>query len=557
MPRKLLFFLLSLPWIAAVLLLVALCTRGFLKGLHFGPGIEEMYGVVDLFIGGIGVLSASAVGCLTSLFAHRRIKPDRGLLRVIGISMASVPLFFVVGFFVFPRAFDIGRDLAYRNLDLEALHRASLELREHAMSTGKDYRWEEYEPEAAPHPLPEVIECLFPNSVWVSTDFAIIHLQGGGIFPHHGIGIVFVPEGSYSPPYRGITRISDSLPIYSYALNDHCMFPHGLRGTLSARVIRSVALEYTDGADPAEDRPAIVRAGSAVDWAGERLVVVQDDACILALTTPTGDEVEAFLLPGGENGERTYSSQRGNKARKLDLEACLMHEGRLYAFGSGSTSARERVVVVEGLGGDPASRKTNIVEASAFYAALRAEREFSGSEMNIEGTVLRGDRVWFFQRGNGAPKDGLEPVDASCEVSLDELLRYLEDPENSPPPAVESIRRYELGELDGVRLTFTDAAALGERIVYLAVAEDSPDTYRDGPVTGVVVGVIDPANEGELPRWTRLLDADGKPYLGKAEGIVLHPKNPSRAFVVVDRDDPELPAELCLVELEEYPGAGL
>jgi hypothetical protein len=103
-----------------------------------------------------------------------------------------------------------------------------------------------------------------------------------------------------------------------------------------------------------------------------------------------------------------------------------------------------------------------------------------------------------------------------------------------------------------VRLTFTDATALKDGLLFLAVAENSPDTYRDGPVAGVVVGVIDRASEERSPRWTRLVDSEGHPYLGKVEGLVLDPENPGRAFAVVDRDDPDLPAELCTVELRGF-----
>lgn len=338
------------------------------------------------------------------------------------------------------------------------------------------------------------------------------------------------------------------LSVPGYSRNDHRLSPHDLSENLSARVTRCVPLMYDNGADPEEDQPAHVRSGSALAWVGSRLVVAQDDARILALVTPPGEEVEAFLLPAGEDGVRTYSSQRGNKADKLDLEACLRHKDQLIFFGSGSTTARERVVVVEGLDNSPASWKTRIVDASAFYTSLRAEHEFSGSELNLEGTVLLKDRVCLFQRGNGAPQEDLEPVNATCEVSLAGLLRYLENPALHSPPAIESIRRHELGELDGVRLTFTDATVLEDKLLFLAVAEDSPDTYRDGPVVGVVMGVIDPAKHEEPPRWTRLLDTEGQPYLGKAEGIVLDPEDPGRAYVVVDRDDPEVPAELCTVK---------
>src|SRR3546814_1770083 len=72
-----------------------------------------------------------------------------------------------------------------------------------------------------------------------------------------------------------------------------------------------------------------------------------------------------------------------------------------------------------------------------------------------------------FQRGNAPARDGLQPVDATTEISWRSLAAHLADPGNIAPPAIENVTRYELGTLDGVRLTFSDADCIGdERILY-------------------------------------------------------------------------------------------
>lgn len=313
---------------------------------------------------------------------------------------------------------------------------------------------------------------------------------------------------------------------------------------LRARVVRSFPLLYTEGANPALDRPAHVRAGSGIAWVGGMLAVVQDDANFIALVDPESYAVRALTLPAGEGGARLFGTDRGNKQFKLDLEACVtLPDGggeMLVAFGSGSTPMRERIVLVRGI---PEAPSVEVRDASAFYALLRGAHEFSGSEMNVEGAAWRDGRLLLFNRGNGAPVDGREPVDATCEVDWARLRAHLLDAD-APPPAPERITRYPLGDIDGWRLTFTDASMVGDALLFAATAEASPNTYDDGPVAGSALGIID----GSRARWTVIEDASGARFDGKVEGIAPGPW-PGTVLVVIDRDDPHLPSELCEVEL--------
>lgn len=313
---------------------------------------------------------------------------------------------------------------------------------------------------------------------------------------------------------------------------------------LRARVVRSIPLLYAHGADAALDRPAHVRAGSGIAWVGGLLAIVQDDADFIALVDPQSYSVRALALPAGEDGVRLFGTDRGNKQFKLDLEACVtLPDGggeMLVAFGSGSTPLRERIVLVRGI---PEAPSVEVRDASAFYALLRAAHEFSGSEMNVEGAAWRDGRLLLFNRGNGAPIDGLEPVDATCEVDWDRLRAHLLDAD-APPPAPDRIARFDVGEIDGWRLTFTDASMVGDALIFAATAEASPNTYDDGPVAGSALGIID----GSGARWTAIEDDAGGRFDGKVEGVAPGSR-PGTVLVVIDRDDPHLPSELCEVEL--------
>jgi hypothetical protein len=317
---------------------------------------------------------------------------------------------------------------------------------------------------------------------------------------------------------------------------------------LAARVRSRIALHYTTGTDARIDRPDHVRAGSSLAWFGSRLAVVQDDANFIGLVDPVTQHVNALTLPAGRAGLRQFDDTRGNKRWKLDLEACVVlpdgEEELLLAFGSGSTSAREHIVVVRRQGGAPPH--VTVYDAARLYQSLRSTADFAGSELNIEGAAIVGDRLRLFQRGNGAPRGELRPVDATCDLQLDQLLAYVHEP-SAPAPTLDTIVQYDLGAIGHCRLTFTDGLFYQGSVLYSASAEDSPDAVLDGPVAGAALGVID---ENGAARWAPLTSADGEPLIAKVEGLLPSREHTNGLWIVVDPDDSHVPCELYRVELD-------
>jgi hypothetical protein len=275
-----------------------------------------------------------------------------------------------------------------------------------------------------------------------------------------------------------------------------------------------------------------VRAASAVVTLPDgRLLVVQDDTTYVALV---GARVEHQFLPARDELV-LFDARDGTKLRKPDLEAAALvqvgEQSVVVALGSGSTSQRERMVVIP-LQGPPWA-----VDAPELYAALRASL---GAPLNIEGLVLQDEHVRLLQRGNG-----VGGVDAVLSFPKSWLLQRL-DPSASPlePPRI-AVELWELGELGGGRLSFTDGSGCPDgSFMFLASAELTDNTVDDGEVTGSALGWAGP--EGGW--WAPLVDGRGEVVPLKAEGLA--PAGPpDRWLITVDPDHVDLPSELITVQL--------
>lgn len=305
---------------------------------------------------------------------------------------------------------------------------------------------------------------------------------------------------------------------------------------LGVRVLGTRALRYDTAAAPDDDRPAHVRAASGLAFVSGRLAVIQDDAAFIGMVAgrrrDSGElehgagEVSALALPRGAAGRRRFEVGLGNKMEKLDLEACVAVGDELWAFGSGSAPAREKIAVI-GYG-------TRMHDAEPLYRRIRDELE---SELNIEGVAIVGGELWLFHRGNtGAADPGPAVVTLDCAA----FARWIAS--DGAVPTIAKVEHYDLGSAGDARLGFTDAVAVGGRVFYLAAAEGSPNAIDDGPVLAAQLGVI----EGAGVRACELV-VDGAAL--KAEGLAFDPERPRRGWLAIDPDDVDVPARLYEIEL--------
>lgn len=228
-------------------------------------------------------------------------------------------------------------------------------------------------------------------------------------------------------------------------------------------------------------------------------------------------------------------TKAARKRQKPDLEAlaCLpafrdFPDGALLAFGSGSRPNRRRGVLLRldphgAICGSPRS-----LDLSPILVPL--SEEFS--EVNIEGAVVVADELRLFQRGNKG-----QAGNAIIRYQLSTVLDALQS-ERIDAIKPSAVGRLDLGSIQGVPFSFTDAAALPNgNMVFSAVAEDTEDAIRDGPCVGAAIGIAD--NNGNLRSLHRL----DRPY--KIEGIHAQlDENRLDLLLVTDADNAEIPAVL-------------
>jgi hypothetical protein len=293
---------------------------------------------------------------------------------------------------------------------------------------------------------------------------------------------------------------------------------------LELRKLRDLELEEPS----APERPPHVAAGSGVVRRGDHAYVIGDDELYIAvyrLSDPAPGRLERVL--GGELP--VDAAERGDA--KPDLEALTAlppfedHPfGTLFGIGSGSGPDRDRGFVWA-LDADGTLRgEAREFEATPLYDRLR--EEIGG--LNIEGCAVMGDTVWLLHRGN----DG-KTGNVVAELSLSDVMDSLRRDLRIDAHELTRLCSYELGSLEDVPLTFSDATPLtSELLVFTASAEG-----EDGAMHGSVVGTL--STSGQVHRL-RTIDRRWK-----VEGV--HASIDTGVLdllFVCDQDDPETPSPL-------------
>ncbi|HYP48720.1 MAG TPA: hypothetical protein VEQ61_08810, partial [Thermoleophilaceae bacterium] len=246
---------------------------------------------------------------------------------------------------------------------------------------------------------------------------------------------------------------------------------------LELRVLRELGL--TESSGPGRDPH--ISAASGVVRRGDFVYVIGDDELGLGVFhISSADPGELRQALSGELP--TADSERARE--KPDLEGLTTLPpfegapyGGLFGLGSGSAPYRDRgffwpLAPDGGLEGDSWE-----ISLHPVYELLRKDV----ADLNIEGASVMGERLWLLHRANA----GKGP-NVIAELELERVMASLRGDRSIDPEELAGLRGYELGELDGVPLCFSDASPLADQaLVFTASAED-----EDGKISGSVVGTI-------------------------------------------------------------------
>jgi hypothetical protein len=293
-------------------------------------------------------------------------------------------------------------------------------------------------------------------------------------------------------------------------------------------------LDLAESVEPG--RPAWLSAASGlVRTADEWHVVADDELHLGRFTLDAGRPGRVLrLFPGDLPNPR-----KRRKKRKPDVEVLMrlpasadLAYGALLALGSGSGARRCRGALLALGANGRVTGRARAIDASDLFARL--SRSFD--DLNLEGGWVAGNKLHLLQRGNKGNKGNSR--NAVLRWDLKPVLRSLAHERALPDADPLDMREFDLGDIQGVPLCFTDASPLPQGgWLFSAVAENTSSAYADGRCLGSAIGRVDARSR---LRWIKPVSRKLK-----IEGIDAQQVGAQlEAWLVTDADDPLVAASL-------------
>jgi hypothetical protein len=283
-------------------------------------------------------------------------------------------------------------------------------------------------------------------------------------------------------------------------------------------------------------------SASGLEMLGDHYYIVGDDSPYLYRLDKNfrlESQEAIFDTAGFENG-------RVAKADKADLEGMtlLQHQGKPYLLmmGSGSASARRKAYLYNICGDDICREGAGVhgartIDVNALYQQLEQKTDtLGGALLNIEGVAAGHGKLYLLQRAIGTGQNVL------ISYRLSEFIPYLLGETGAQLPEPE-LSYFRLPDLNMLQAGFSGAYVYDDKLFFTASLEDTSDAYADGEVLGSYIGYIPFTWIGkqdilEVPA-TQIVQADGKPYTGKAESLIVQKREGKGRYrlVVVSDDD--------------------
>ena len=209
------------------------------------------------------------------------------------------------------------------------------------------------------------------------------------------------------------------------------------------------------------------------------------------------------------------------KKIKPDFESLTFDGAKIHIYGSGSTINRQNQVTY-----DIETGAISSLSLSQDYERLKHLADLKDDEFNIEGVFFDKKYQYYCQRGN-------KSENKNCIFRLDKVSEDI------------TVFYYELPAIDKIKATFTDAIAVDHMVYFLASAEDSKSTYKDGDIKGTIFGTID-LNTMNLT-FNKIISTKNK-----FEGIALYKKDDKQLQFLICEDKDTNVIESEIFELTYY-----
>ena len=208
------------------------------------------------------------------------------------------------------------------------------------------------------------------------------------------------------------------------------------------------------------------------------------------------------------------------KKLKPDFEAITQHNNLIYIFGSGSTKNRNVMIEMDAVN-KKVIRKHDL---SDLYKQLQIIGNIKPDDFNIEGAFFDGQQWYIANRGNGKKSKNI-----IFTIKSKSLLNPLSIKAN----------KFKLPKINNVKTSFTDLLLVGDKLYFLAAAEDTDSTFFDGEILGTVLGCIN-LKSMTIDFTTKISDRQ------KFEGITLYQQTATEISFLLceDNDSPVLESDI-------------
>lgn len=293
---------------------------------------------------------------------------------------------------------------------------------------------------------------------------------------------------------------------------------------IGLKKVRDLSVVDEDG----NERNLPIAAASALLRVGDYLLVLSDDERQMAIIEDGSDE-PGTLIKVMEGTTPSSADERADHKPDFECMAYIepfdrFEHGAILGLGSGSAPNRNQATLLSLRSDGRPDSDFKIVDLGPLYERLREDI----ADLNIEGSAVVGDVFRLMQRGNGP-----QGRNARVDLVADAVRSALAGDEPIPPDAVRAIEFYDLGQLKGVPLCFSDASPLHDgRMAFIASAE------VDGGYVGSSLGLMSPDGTVE---FNEPVDHDLK-LEGLAADVLEDGR--IRLLMVSDADDPDQPSPL-------------